>query len=117
MRNSIIAAAFAAALPVGSMAQDTQAPEQPSERTATACTQISATEQFCIAVNNGRPQIMILETPQGRIMGSPGLKIDNEGNSTHCFGVMDRQLNLLGLLCPEQEQNTPAEQPEFIAPN
>ncbi len=117
MRKSIIAAAFAAALPVGVMAQDYQAPQQSQEAPDEMCTPVSLTEQFCIALKDGKAQIMAIETPEGTILGMPGVKIDEAGNQTPCIGIVDQQLNLHGLVCQEAEQNAPAEQPGFIAPN
>jgi hypothetical protein len=117
MRNSIIAAAFAAALPIGAMAQDYQAPQQPQEAPDEMCTPVSLTEEFCVALQDGNAQIMVIETPEGNVLGMPGVKIDEAGNQTPCIGIVDRQLNLRGLACQETEQNAPAEQPEFAVPN
>lgn len=118
MRKSIIAAAFATVLPASAMAQDAETPSQTI--LDVMCTQVSLSEQFCVALENGQPPVVILETPDGQILGMPGMKIDEEGNAEPCMGIVDRQLNLRGLVCQGNEQpqeNGSPEQPGFIAPN
>ena len=107
MKKSIIAAAFAAALPLSALAQDIENQQQPLEEPDFICAQISATEHFCVALQNGAAPIMEIKTPNGIILGTPGIKYDSEGEAEQCLGIVDQNFNLLDVICKDEPQDSP----------
>ena len=79
MKKSLIAAAFAATLPVAAMAQDNEAPQtEPAE----FCQPISATAQFCAAIGTDAFQI---QAPNGQVfLGVPGRVEDGDRTNDQC---------------------------------
>lgn len=103
MNKSLIAATFATALSAGAMAKDIGTPQQTPDR---LCKKISATEMFCVAVKNGKAPLVEIETPNGIILGSPGIKHDSEGNAERCLGLLDRTLSLRAVVCPDSAKES-----------
>lgn len=103
MKKSMIAAVFAAALPMSAMAQDMDmqgtntTPQEPTE----ICLPISVSQQFCLAADS-EAQILGIDQNIGPIVQLEGRFEDNGVVNENCVAIAAPAIQqILQIGCPE----------------